>query len=261
MSMLKNFSEDDVRGIWLAGLLILLVSIILVGIGLKMFVWPAPSYDKKTFCVDELEKPLHAIFLVDTSDELSAFQLDYIRNDIRRIGVDSDSGSRFTFHKLDRKFGGVSEPVFDMCKPRDGSDMSILYEAPEKAKKAFSKNFEIPLRELAQSFGDDLSQSKSPIVEAISDLGKLGLIDESAKEIKLRVYSDMLQNSNSHSVFSGQSIPASGCASELFLEVSVHVLEPAAKHQSLQSDTLIESWAKFFGSCTTKQVSCERVRR
>ena len=259
--MFDDLSEEDRKGLIYGAILgcVALGIIVAVFIG---YMYGSKGYDKETLCEYDVIRPAHKVLLVDTTDELTVFHSKYIENDIRELVVGSSMGSRFTVYLIEQKSGGLSEPVFDMCKPNSGENMNIIYENPKIAKRKFEEKFQEPLVALLLNLADVEEQNTSPLVESVSDLFKLSAFDEQAGKRSIHLYSDLLQNTDRASVYRSQPLPDIASCESTSIDINkiyVHVLGRAGKAQGLQNEALIVDWATYLGRCSS-HVQFEKVR-
>ncbi len=259
--MLDDLSEEDRKGLIYGAVLVCVALGILVAVFIG-YIYGSKGYDKETLCEFDVVRPAHKILLVDTTDELTVFHSKYIENDIRELVYGSPMGSRFTVYLIEQEAGGISEPVFDMCKPNSGESMNIIYENPKLAQRKFEEMFQEPLVTLLLGLAEVEEQKTSPLVESVSDLFKLSAFDKEAGKRSIHLYSDLLQNSNKASVYRNQSLPdISSCESTNINidEIFVHMLGRDRSSRDLQNKALVMDWAAYLGRCSS-HVQFEKVR-
>jgi hypothetical protein len=257
--MFEDLSDEDRNGLKWAKILGVITLVIFVAI-VTQYIWGGKGYDKTTLCEIDKPRPIHRVFLVDTTGSLSQFQQRFIQDDVLGLINASPTGSRFTVYLVEHEAGGMSVPTFDMCKPNSRDETNPLYENPVLAQKKFKGQFQDPLLELLAYLGNATGQAGSPLVESISDLFKLSTFDESSQTKAVHLYSDLLQNSDTSSVYKSQPLPSStSCDANNSVEEFFVNLLVRKGNEHLQNDGLIKGWLSFLEQCSNL-VQFERVR-
>lgn len=143
------------------------------------------------------DRPLSAVtvILLDVSDRFSEPQRLQIQNHLARL---RDSVPRFGLvevYTVDRLGRRVTEPVFHLCNPGTGDDLSRIYQNPELARKRWNG--------FADTLAADIDQQvslpatgTSPIFEAIqaTAVRTFGGPEYDGLPKRLVIVSDLLQN-------------------------------------------------------------------
>jgi hypothetical protein len=151
--------------------------------------------DPDTLCPTDRPIAGITVILLDVSDRFSEPQRLQIQNHLARL---RDSISRFELvevYTVDRIGRRVTEPVFHLCNPGTGSDLSRIYQNPELAQRKW-KGF---AEKLSGDVDRQISQSAlatSPIFEAIqaTALRTFGRPEYDGLPKRLVIVSDLLQN-------------------------------------------------------------------
>ncbi len=252
-------SKQDVLGIKIfSGVLLFLL---LLSVGMFILYTHRSVYDRTTLCPVEQSGHSHYIFIFDTTDSLSEFQADYIYKQVLKIIDRGKTGDRFTAYGIDANKGGLSSKEFDMCKPSDGEGMNPIYENPRLAERRFSEFFQVPFSLYLGKLKQVHPQSRSPLVEALSDLFQLDLFDPAATKRYVYFFSDLLQSSINGSVYHGEKIKKRlQCShNEEVDSTMVHVLERASTAKNLQTSELIGQWVSVLNKCS-REVVFNKVR-
>jgi hypothetical protein len=151
--------------------------------------------DAETLCPTDRPLADITVILLDVSDRISEPQRLQIQNHLARL---RDSIPRFGLvqvYTVDRIGRRVTEPVFHLCNPGTGSDLSRIYQNPELARRkwnGFAEKLETDIdRQISLS-----ALSTSPIFEAIqaTALRTFGRPEYDGLPKRLVIVSDLLQN-------------------------------------------------------------------
>jgi hypothetical protein len=165
-----------------------------IGLSLKSRSVAVPT-DADTLC--PTDRPLAGItvILLDVSDRFSEPQRLQIQNHLARL---RDSIPRFGLvevYTVDRIGRRVTEPVFHLCNPGTGADLSRIYQNPELAKRKWNG--------FADRLATDIDRQislpalgTSPIFEAVqaTALRTFGRPEYDGLPKRLVIVSDLLQN-------------------------------------------------------------------
>lgn len=219
------------------------------------------GYDKNTLCINEQVVEKHNILIIDTTDALSKFQSIFLKKQIEDMVNNAKTNDRFSVYTIDSFLGGASKKLFDMCVPNTGADMNPVYENPKLAERKFKKTFYNPILELISKLEILNSQNRSPITSAISDIFKLKVFDSNANVKEVYLYSDLLENTKTSSIYKGDMLPSmSVCEKQESIDMfTISLFEGQGRALKLQSKALIKQWVSFLEPCTEKLVF-NRVR-
>ena len=226
------------------------------------------TYDKNTFCEKEVKLTTTAIIIDRTGD----FSLNHIRSIKEIIDFEIEKlslGDRLSLYAIDPvKFKGLSEVLFEKCKPKTGSQVNKFVENKRMLETRFVKEFKEPVQSISQDVIDGNDGASSPIIEGIFDvISKINLENNSSIS-RLVIISDLLQHSNIMTMYKGsinnienlprvkRIIPDLGG-----VEVKVFwILRDNTKEERLQSKELLAWWDSFFEHSLASDYSIEKVR-
>lgn len=165
-----------------------------VGLSLKSRSVAVPT-DADTLCPTDRPLADVTVILLDVSDRFSEPQRLQIQNHLARL---RDSIPRFGLvqvYTVDRIGRRVTEPVFHLCNPGTGSDLSQIYQNPELARRKWNGFAD----KLASDIDRQISMSAlqtSPIFEAVqaTALRTFGRPEYDGLPKRLVIVSDLLQN-------------------------------------------------------------------
>lgn len=187
---MSRFTSKDKQGLALiTGVLLAVVA---------MFVFNArlssrPKPDARN-CVGLVTSK--TVLLIDQSDAIPEQTSIEIRNRaLKTVSADVKTNELVSVYAISDDARAKLLPVFSACKPQ--SDGSELTENVKGIKRRFSQQFEKPLE--AALAAKPKTSKASPIGEVIIDLS----LSENlrAEQSRLIVFSDMLQNSGSSSLY------------------------------------------------------------
>ena len=148
-----------------------------------------------TLCPTQRPLAQVTVILLDLSDRLSEPQRLQIQNQLARL---RDSVPRFGLievYTVDRLGRRVTEPVFHVCNPGTGADLSRVYQNPELARKKWNGFAERLMADLDRQISLPATGT-SPIFEAIqaTALRTFGNPEYDGIPKRLVIVSDLLQN-------------------------------------------------------------------
>lgn len=230
-----------------------------VGYGAWRLTQPV-DYDPQTLCLISEESPPHMAVLLDKTDSYSERQAERIANLVRRSARDLEVGERFSMFELDERGRMDPEGSFSMCNPGRGDQVSALYNNPAQVEAAYRDQFEAPLDAIMATLIAPREAPQSPVVEAIARLALTDAFDESVPRRRVLVISDMLQNSDTFSIYGGGGALPLGMAGpeeaadaivRQFgdrldgVEVEVRLI-PRERYEDLQRGALRQYWEDLF---------------
>jgi len=153
-----------------------------------------PPVDPKTGCaLDGVDQLVEIAF--DPSDPIPKDEQPAVVAEIGRRAQALPVGSRLTLRALVPRSAKAAKPLFDQCKPRDGSSVSVWFGNPAMQDAIFAKAFAVPVEQAQQRIAEAKGQSdSSPIIQALADIAT----DPAAAQARHRslvVVGDMLENS------------------------------------------------------------------
>ena len=168
----------------------LISSVLFIVLILGLFIYTSNTvikYDKHTLCPNNIDVGTYVI-LIDTSDKISKHQARFMNKEIAGVIQDAPVYTKFIVSRMDEEIGGISNVLFNMCKPLDGSNMNELYENPTLAKNRFKKKFLIPLNQKINEMTTLSTQSRSPIYESLTDIYSLRLLKNTSDNINILLF-------------------------------------------------------------------------
>jgi len=191
---------------------VLAAVIALIGASLT-WILGADDEVKSADCSDSNHLAGHTIVVLDRTDRLTSNQQRYIVARMRRlVGVNSDgdvvqgegalgAGERLTvFEVSPGEFGELSDPILSICRPRDGSKASELYENGRLIERRFEQRFLKPFEAFLSTIkGGGLQES--PILETLFDIAARDDFNAEVLNRRLLIFSDMLQHNENLSFY------------------------------------------------------------
>ncbi len=234
---------------------------VLIGAGFLFYnLSQTPDYDEQTLCVLGEGIPPHTAVLLDKTDNYSRRQADRIASLVRRTSNDLEVGERFTLFELDERGRMDEDGAFSMCNPGRGDQTNALYRNPRIVQERYAEQFEGPLNEIMDGLISPREAPRSPVVEAIARLAQTEAFGPDAPERRVVVISDMLQNSDTFSIYGGGGSLPANIASPVEVaeaierqfgrryrgvEVEVRLI-PRERYEDLQRGALRDYWETLF---------------
>ncbi|WP_099036683.1 hypothetical protein [Lacimicrobium alkaliphilum] len=161
---------------------------------------------------------------------------------------------------------GLSEPIFDKCKPRDGSEANVVYENDGMMKKAFTEQFSSVLSNVADKLISAENAPKSPLMESLQDLAAIASLDEQVKLHKVVLISDLIQHSDRVSFYKTRPKNVkfdtiSSSVPDLFgVDIQIYWLLRREKEGGIQNEALIPWWERIFEEAGVGELKIMKVR-
>tara|TARA_R110000796_G_scaffold26133_9_gene72870 strand:+ start:10164 stop:10799 length:636 start_codon:yes stop_codon:yes gene_type:complete len=133
------------------------------------------------------------VILVDATDSLNAVQRASIANQIDNIVDTLKEGERVELFSVSDDVDLLT-PLFDRCRPGDGSNANIVISNPEKLWEKYRSEFVGPLQQAFHDLIIDEQSESTPLMRAIQAASVKGFGKWPATtERRLIIISDMLE--------------------------------------------------------------------
>lgn len=222
-------------------------------------VQPAP-FDETTLCIISDELPPHTAVILDKTDVYTEVQSDLIGSVIRRAGTRLEVGERLTLFELDAKGQFDPRGELTLCNPGRGDQVNPLFRNPKKMEELYAERFEAPLETVLVDLVEPKEAPNSPILEAIARLAQTENFSTDAPSRKIIIVSDMLQNSDTFTIYGGggllpENIPDPLDAADAILrrfgdnlsgtEIEIRLI-PRDRYVDMQRGALKNYWDDVF---------------
>lgn len=183
-------------GKYVAGVGLLALSMAAFGVlvAVPSFLPEKVALDPRTLCPTARLVADRTIVLVDRTDRFTDAQLARLRRTIVRVRTKLPAHARLSIHLLTADPATAATPVFDLCDPGDGATVDPLTGNPRRAQERYESEFGAPLDHVLASLATPQDAPRSPIIEAITQLGWATDFDPSTPNRRLVVVSNLLQN-------------------------------------------------------------------
>ena len=262
-TMNNNNSQLDKIGYWVfAGVILVLFLILLLVLYLKL------NQEKIDKCgCPEHGLKSHTILIVDKTDEISETQSKHLKSYLEKLKNDLEFHEKLTIYTLKPTSFYYLEPIFSMCKPQSGKEANVLIENRLMIQKRFEDFFSKPLENIEAELIKKSEFQQSPIIEMISEVGKLDDFSTDIDKRKLIIISDMLQNTETLSHYNKFTFEKfiNSSAGKLLrpslagVEVEILYLQRPSAIQ-FQNENHIVFWNKYFASCGAQIVKITKIR-
>lgn len=174
----------------------------------------APALDPETACRMDRQDPAHTILLIDQSDPFS-------ENDLAWIDelIDAEARTLPRFGRLTVVLPNSAAPfdpatLYTHCSPGSVEDANPILQNPRMIDDTWREHFYQPLTETVAETLKTTSQPSSPLFEALYAIGDRADFQNSRKNRRLVIVSDLMQHSDGFSFYrSGADLAAYGDAS------------------------------------------------
>ena len=160
---------------------------------------------------------------------------------------------------------GLSKPIFDSCRPKDGSQTNELYENKQMIAKTFNVHFLDKLKVITATLEEIENATSSPIIESLSDISILYNLSTNLKLKKLIIVSDLLQHSKNLSSYNTNLKELNNdklsLIPDLFgIDVQVYWLQRNNNEQRIQNSGLLHWWEQVFETSAVSDYKIMKVR-
>ena len=187
-------SKDDKKGIkYLSFVGIVILTLLVMAIYVKT---RNEEYDKATYCrlnhVDDV-----TFVVVDKTDSWDTTVKDKISNILVKINNSLAPYERLYVYMLETT-GIPNRPLFDLCNPMRGNQVSPLYANPRRGQKRDEELFEEPFSALLDEIVSPSVADQTRLLETLMSFKKLVMQDTRPRVIMI---SDMMENSGMISLY------------------------------------------------------------
>ncbi|MDH3660550.1 MAG: hypothetical protein OEU92_11080 [Alphaproteobacteria bacterium] len=191
--MLSKSGQDKLGYlIGLSGLIIVVSTV---------FAWyrlQPPRYDSQTLCLLDTEGHRTTV-LVDKTDPFSDPKV--VEDAIEEAKRSLPLYGRLTIHVLDGSNNIIGPPVFDLCNPGHGDQLSSVYRNPKHVRERYEQQFEEPLDKILDDLKQPSEGNQSPIAEALVETVFNRFAGLPPKTHEIILVSDLLENSKLGSAY------------------------------------------------------------
>jgi hypothetical protein len=224
------------------------------------------KYDSVTLCEEDAISNA-TVLLIDKTGGFSPNQKRILLRAVEAEIEKLETGKRLTVYEVDDgEYEGLSKPIFDKCRPKDGTDVNQFVENKQMIEKSFNHAFLGKLQLITSDLEEENDAKSSPIIESLSDISTLYNIEPHIKVERLIVISDLLQHSPQISFYKSdaESISIEQISSmipDLFgIDVQIYWLQRNNNEQRIQNDGLTNWWERTFEAASVNNLSIMKVR-
>ncbi|WP_422465825.1 hypothetical protein [Endozoicomonas sp. ALC013] len=243
-------------------------AILLVIIGSAVYwMLSKPKFDKNTFCQNDKVKSA-TVVIIDRTGEFSKSHIRAIK-DVMNSEIEMlKEGDMISLYSIDsRTYNGLSETLFEKCKPKSGQSVNKLIENERMIKNDFNKKFQEPIDHVLSNVINDKDSSSSPIIESLFDIVSSGQLKSGVNINRIVLLSDLLQHSKLITVYKGKlkAIDDDQNLKRIVpdlrgVDVKVFWILRDNREGELQSDYLLSWWEKLFEASHVSNISVQKVR-
>lgn len=177
----------------LLGIALLATSAVVVAALLVVFsLVGGKAYDEETLCLDEGETQRTTI-VVDKSDHFD--NTSRVRRTVLRARDELDIHGRLLVFVLETNGEVPQDPVFDLCNPGRGRDVSPIYRNPRQVENEFISKFSVPLEIVLEGLLLPGEAPLSPVTQTVTRAINYDDASEMSGSHKVIVISDFFENS------------------------------------------------------------------
>ena len=112
-----NLSKNDKKGLAIFAVVFVIAIAIFIG---PMFI-DKPKFDEETLCPVDSPYP-QTVFLVDTTDNLDGREQRNLLGELENVKDSLAEFERSSIYLISEDIGGLSDPLFDTCRPPTGDN-------------------------------------------------------------------------------------------------------------------------------------------
>ena len=192
------------------------------------------------------------VLLVDVTDPLSVAQRQDFQNQLIRLRNSIPRYGKLIVVKVDSAASQLLAPVIERCNPGTAEDVNEWTGDPNGLQKMHREGFEEPVGRAFEGLSRASGAERSPIFESVQSVSLTELLPPDVVELprRLVIVSDLLQNTDAVSFYSGLPDPAALLSSANFrrvrsdlrdVEVEIWMLERSDAPRT-QPRALIDLW-------------------
>jgi len=251
-----ELSKNDKKGLAIFAIVFVVAVAIFVG---PQFI-DKPKFDEETLCpIGTLYR--QTVFLVDTTDALDGREQRNLIGELENVKDSLAEFERLSIYLISEDIGGLSDPLFDKCRPPTGDNANKFIEAPGLIRQRYNREFGDNLDEIIRRLPSTESANHSPIIESLADVAnRIRRNTDKWSSVRVLIFSDMMQHTDDWSHYSGAAsmdfgrFEKSRLGSTMMMDFGqsdvevFYLLRPATPNPELHRDF----WAALLSSANAK---------
>lgn len=213
----------------------------------------------------------HTVVVIDRTDPLEPSQSRLVLKVMEELKAELATGEMLSIHEVDPgPVNGLSDPLFSLCKPRDGKSARSFDENKKFLQRHYEERFGEPLEEALRKAIPGGGADRSPIMESLLDLAILPEFRRDKNDRRLVIFSDLMQHSSSWSQYrqigSFEEFMATPVGASLVpdlgdIELRLYYLMRFQKNGApLQGQAHYPFWERYFEAAGVTNIEVNRVR-
>lgn len=204
------------------------IAVVLVLVGVVAFfyfrsVLSQRSLDEETACPSKVESV--TVLLVDVTDPMNTPQRQDFRNQLDKLLGQISRYEKLVVVKVDPVGDNLLAPVITRCNPGSARDVTDLDGNPQKLERQHQELFVEPMTKAFEGLMVASGAARSPVIESVQSvaLSEFQKSDLEEGERRLILASDLLQNTDRISFYSGLPDPKEFVKSQTFQRVRTNL--------------------------------------
>tara|TARA_B100000678_G_scaffold290472_1_gene303500 strand:+ start:1228 stop:2058 length:831 start_codon:yes stop_codon:yes gene_type:complete len=245
----KRHRTDSIKAVRNIAIIVVLLG--LVGTVYYRAIVANRTLNEETLCPVEVEGV--TVVLVDVTDPMNTPQRQDFRNQLDLLLQQVGRYEKLVVVKVDPVGDALLSPVITRCNPGSAADVSEWNGNPTKLERQHQTGFVSPMENAFHELMEASGASRSPVLESVQSvaLSELQAPDLEGKKLRLIVASDLLQNTDRVSFYSGLPDLDAFIDSQAFARVRTNLRGVDVELWMLQRDdsqqtqprALIDFWA------------------
>ncbi len=162
----------------------------------------AGRFDKATYCPKDGDISV-TVIMIDQTDPLSPIQQASLRNELEKVRDEIPTHGKLEIYAVGTTVSETLKPVFSMCSPGHGKDVSSIDANPQLVERRWKEAFDKPLDGILKKLLSAPGAKESPILESIQSIAVTAFNKPSSEKAtkQLIIASDMIHYTSEFSLY------------------------------------------------------------
>ncbi len=215
----------------------------------------ANRFDKATFCPKNGDTSI-TVIMIDQTDPLSPVQQASLRNELEEVRDKIPTHGKLEVYAVGTTVSQTLKPVFSMCSPGNGKDVSGFDANPQLIERRWKEAFDKPLDRILDKLLSAPAAKESPILESIQSIAVTTFNKPSSAHATKQfiIASDMIHYTPEFSLYQQPSDYDELRKTDYFRKMRAHLDAVNVKvlmfrrttGPNVQDEAFINFWTKFF---------------
>lgn len=225
----------------------------------------ADRFDKTTFCPKDGDTSI-TVIMIDQTDPLSPVQQASLRNELEKVRDGIPTHGKLEIYAVGTTVSETLKPVFSMCSPGHGREVSGLDANPQLIERRWKESFDKPLDKILEKLLSAPAAKESPILESIQSIAVTTFNKPSSEKAAKQfvIASDMIHYTPEFSLYQPPSNYEELRETDYFRKMRSHLQDVDVEilmfrrnnALKVQNKAFVDFWDAFFSDqgATVKRV-------